>query len=162
MKHSSPEALEGLAHEWDLDDGFLGILRSGTFRPDLGDRLLSLLNSIEVDEDEPLDPEFVRLSWFIPTFMSWQFDRAVERGANETALENQSGYIRERLMELLGTPLSANLALVEPFGPVSRQYVWRETIMRGGRRGEWRDGDRTAGSGVGLPELHRHSMDQRQ
>ncbi|MFD7500381.1 hypothetical protein [Streptomyces sp. NPDC059850] len=104
MKHSSPEALEALDFAWDDESGFLGLLRSGQFSSSLAEEYLGVLNSVEIPEGEELHPDFVRLTWFTPLFMEWQIDRAVERGANKQELVDAIDRIRERIMEILGTP----------------------------------------------------------
>ncbi|MFI9381438.1 hypothetical protein [Kutzneria sp. NPDC052558] len=104
MKHSSPDVLEALDSAWDDTSGFLGLLRSGKFLPELAEGYLRLLSSIEVSEGEALHPDFVRLVWFVPLFMEWQVDRNVERGANKGELVNFLDLIRERIMEILGVP----------------------------------------------------------
>lgn len=104
MKYSSPEALEALDLAWDDESGFLGLLRAGEFNREAGEAYIRLLNSIEVEEGEPLNRDFVRLVWFAPIFMEWQIERTVERGANRVDLENVTDQIRERVMEILGVP----------------------------------------------------------
>ncbi|WKX70644.1 hypothetical protein [Streptomyces sp. XD-27] len=104
MKHSSPEVLEALDLAWDDESGFLGLLRAGNFSQSLAEDYLSLLNSIEIDEGEAFHQDFVRLIWFAPIFMEWQVERTREAGADERGLTNAVDRIRERIMELLGTP----------------------------------------------------------
>ncbi|MEU1664514.1 hypothetical protein ABZ547_13025 [Streptomyces sparsogenes] len=104
MKHSSPEILEALDSAWDDESGFLGLLRSGQFSSSLADEYLTLLDSVEIAEGEALNQDFVRLVWFTPIFMEWQIERAVERGANKRELTGATDRIRERIMEILGTP----------------------------------------------------------
>ena len=104
MKHSSPDVLETLDSAWDDTSGFLGLLRSGEFSPELAEEYLGLLSSIEVSEGEALHPDFVRLIWFVPLFMEWQVDRSVERGVDKGELANFLDLIRERIMEMLGVP----------------------------------------------------------
>ena len=103
-RHSDPAILELLDLAWDQDEGFLGSLRAGRFFEVAGDKYLELLQSIDIEEGEHLHPDFVRLVWFVPIFIEWQVGRAVERGANKAQIERISDAVRERLMELLGTP----------------------------------------------------------
>jgi hypothetical protein len=102
--HSDPATLNLLDLAWDQDEGFLGMLRSGRFSEVAGERYLALLRSIEIGEGEQLNPDFVRLVWFAPIFIEWQVERAVECGADKAQVERISDAVRERLMELLGTP----------------------------------------------------------
>ena len=103
-RHSDPEILEALDRAWDQDEGFLGMLRSGRFSESAGDQYLNLLSSIEIQEGERLHPDFVRLIWFAPIFIEWQTERAVERGADKKQVRRLANLVRERVMELLGTP----------------------------------------------------------
>jgi hypothetical protein len=104
MKHASPEALEALDLAWDDETGFLGILRSGRFDSELASKYLLLLNSIDIEEGEALNSDFVRLVWFVPIFMEWQVERVLERGAERVELIRWTDRIRERVMEILGVP----------------------------------------------------------
>lgn len=103
-RHSDPEVLEALDLAWDQDEGFLGLLRAGRFSKPAGDEYVELLQSIEIREGEQLHPDFVRLVWFAPIFIEWQMEQAVERGADKQYVEQVSDSVRERIMELLGTP----------------------------------------------------------
>jgi hypothetical protein len=103
-RHDDPGILEALDSAWDDESGFLGMLRAGRFAESAGEELLVLLESIEIQEGERLHPDFVRLVWFAPLFAEWQIDRAAERGADRQAVQRISDLLRERLMEILGTP----------------------------------------------------------
>ncbi|MFC5286201.1 hypothetical protein ACFPM7_04000 [Actinokineospora guangxiensis] len=96
--------LEALDLAWDSDEGFLGQLRSGRFLAEAGAGYLVLLQSIEVKEGERLHADFVRLTWFAPMFMEWNVERAVNRGADKESVHRIVDQLRERIMELLGTP----------------------------------------------------------
>src|SRR5690242_3214396 len=102
--HSDPKVLEALDLAWDRDDGFLGRLRAGDFSEDLGDEYIALLQAIELEPGERIDPEFVRLVWFAPLFAEWQRGRALERGADVVKLDRVINLIRERLLIVLGSP----------------------------------------------------------
>lgn len=104
MKHSHPEVLEALDLAWDDESGFFGLLRAGKFSSEAADAYVRLLNSIKIEEGECLHPDFVRLIWFAPIFMEWQIERTVESGVNRVDLANSVDQIRERVMEILGTP----------------------------------------------------------
>jgi hypothetical protein len=104
MKHSDPAALEALDLAWDDEEGALGKLRSGQFDAALAAGYTELLHSIEIEEGEALHADFVRLIWFAPLFSEWQIARVAERGGDEQEASNFSDKIRERVMELLGTP----------------------------------------------------------
>ena len=103
-KHSDPEVLEALDLAWDQDEGFLGMLRTGRFSQLAGEQYLELLTSIEIEEGVHLHPEFVRLVWFVPIFLEWNEERAVERGADKVLVGQFVNLVRERIIELLGAP----------------------------------------------------------
>jgi hypothetical protein len=104
MKHSDPQVLEALDLAWDPEEGPLGKLRAGKYDPELAERYITLLNSIEVADGESLHQDFVRLVWFAPLFTEWQIERAVKHGADQHAVSDFSDRVRERIMEILGTP----------------------------------------------------------
>ncbi|MDN3265776.1 hypothetical protein QWJ26_39475 [Streptomyces sp. CSDS2] len=104
MKHSDPQVLEALDLAWDPEVGPLGKLRAGEYDAELAERYVELLNSVEVAEGESLHQDFVRLVWFAPLFMEWQIERAVKRGADRHKVSDFSDRVRERVMEILGTP----------------------------------------------------------
>ena len=104
MKYSDPQVLEALDLAWDPDQGPLGKLRQGVFDAELADRYVDLLNSIEITEGECLHQDFVRLLWFAPLFAEWQIERAVKSGADQQAVSNFCDLVRERVMEVFGTP----------------------------------------------------------
>jgi hypothetical protein len=100
MKQTNPELLAALDAAWDDETGFLGRLRYRHFDAALGRAYVDLVQSIEVDEGEPFSPDFIRLLWFVPLFLEWrQRDMAEDRD-----LADISDLVRERVMELLGTP----------------------------------------------------------
>ncbi|MFK4088640.1 hypothetical protein ACI2LF_31290 [Kribbella sp. NPDC020789] len=103
-RHSDPAVLEALDLAWDPDEGFLGRLRSGDFSEELGNEYVALLQSIEIDSGERIDPDFVRLVWFAPLFAEWQRAHAIERGADVAMLDRVINLIRERLLVILGSP----------------------------------------------------------
>lgn len=103
-RHDDPAVLEALDGAWGEESGYLGMLRYGRFSEEAGEKLLALLDSIEVGEGERLHPDFVRLVWFAPLFAEWQTERAVERGADQEKVALVADRLRERLMEILGTP----------------------------------------------------------
>ncbi|NEY35354.1 hypothetical protein GTU99_24805 [Streptomyces sp. PRKS01-65] len=96
--------MEALDLAWDPEQGPLGKLRQGEFDADLADRYITLLNSVEITEGEHLHQDFVRLLWFAPLFTEWQIERAVKGGADQQEVSNFCDLVRERVMEILGTP----------------------------------------------------------
>lgn len=98
-------AVAMIEREWDLDDGFLGKLRMGSFDPDRFQRLLGTLEAVEIDENiTTLDRRFVGLTWFIPQFMAWQQQRIAAEGRDTRAVEDAEIQIESILGKLLGYP----------------------------------------------------------
>ncbi|MGN5632879.1 hypothetical protein [Streptomyces sp. AC154] len=104
MRHDDPAALDSLDLAWDPDVGVLGKLRSAVFDAELAAKYVALLNNIEVPEGESLNADFVRLVWFAPIFTEWQIDEVSKQGAERQVVVNFGNQVRERVMELLGTP----------------------------------------------------------
>ncbi|MEU9744028.1 hypothetical protein AB0E12_33065 [Micromonospora chersina] len=104
MNYDDPAILAALDEAWDPDLGFLGRLREQVFDPTLAAAYMDLLASIEIDESENISSEFVKLLWFAPLFVEWQIERVVNAGGDEAQVRHYSDAIRERVMEILGTP----------------------------------------------------------
>jgi hypothetical protein len=98
------EAIEKLEREWELEGGFFGDLQNGVFREEGLKNVISILSSISVSDDTFLDKRFVALTWFIPTFMSWQSERMGEQGLETNAIDHGAQTIIEILFRLLGAP----------------------------------------------------------
>jgi hypothetical protein len=101
---NTEKTIRALEAEWQIPDGFLGGLREGVFDRTGFLRLEEVLRSAEVDNQGPLDRRFVALTWYIPTFMSWQRERVQRRGGSVDELEMAITKIQNRLEELLGVP----------------------------------------------------------
>ncbi|WP_329435099.1 hypothetical protein OG564_28680 [Streptomyces sp. NBC_01280] len=104
MKNSDPAVLEALDLAWDDEEGVLGKLRGGQFDAALAEGYVELLQTIEIEEGAALHADFVRLIWFAPLFSEWQIERVAKRGGDAQEASNFSDKVRERVMELLGTP----------------------------------------------------------
>lgn len=76
------ESIKLLEGEWEQPQGFLGLLREGSFDRAGFDRFERVLKSIERDQDGVINRRLVSLLWYAPTFMSWQRERVEERGGN--------------------------------------------------------------------------------
>jgi hypothetical protein len=96
-------AIEKLDQEWDVDEGFFGKLRSGLFDKEGLQRVIQILESVDIS-GEQLPKRFVALTWFIPTFMSWQCDRIIENGGDAPELDVATQTIIELLYRVLGVP----------------------------------------------------------
>src|SRR5947207_3160048 len=94
-----------IEQEWDLEEGFLGKLRMGSFDADRFERLIKTLEAVEVEETETvLDRRFVGLTWYIPQFMTWQQQRIEAQGGDAGDLELAKSKIEGILEKLLGVP----------------------------------------------------------
>ncbi len=96
-------ATQKLENEWDVDAGFFGRLRYGFFDEAGLQRVKDILRSVDTSY-ELLDKRFVSLTWFIPTFMSWQRERVIGRGRDVEILDRATHEMIELLYKVLGTP----------------------------------------------------------
>lgn len=92
-----------LEQEWDLETGFLGVLRYGQFHLDKLERLVSCLERIPPFE-EFVPRRLVSLTWYIPLFMIWQKERVIEENGDFPALDSAIDRVTNLLEEKLGTP----------------------------------------------------------
>lgn len=95
--------IDELETEWDLDNGFFGVLRSGIFSNEKYQRLLGLLRAVEID-GEFINRRLVSLLWYIPLFMSWQKERVLEADGDVQELESAINAISSILESKLGVP----------------------------------------------------------
>lgn len=101
MRDHARDILE-LEAEFDQEEGFIGLLRSGHFDSRASDRLLSLLRRIELGSDLSVDRRLVSILWYIPLLLRWQSPRVSSADQPRlAAVEN--GVIRE-LERILGVP----------------------------------------------------------
>lgn len=96
------KVIKDLEAEWEQDTGFLGKLRQGVFCGKSLSRLLKTLDGVETSESEEVNRRLVELLWYIPTFISWQKERALEK--DKENLEIATTEILNRLEEVLGLP----------------------------------------------------------
>lgn len=98
------ELLASLENEWDIDEGFLGMLRKGKFS-ELGlYRLLKLIDPIDIEDQEVIDRRLASLIWYIPIFMGWQKERTEENGIPLETLNLAITEVVNRLENVLGVP----------------------------------------------------------
>lgn len=97
-------AIPRLEKEWEQLDGFLGRLRLGSFDPDGLERLVNILQSIELTDATKLDRRFVELTWYIPLFMSWQRERVQEGGGDAREVDIATNKVLTLLHGILGIP----------------------------------------------------------
>lgn len=81
------ESIDKLEAEYDRSEGFLGLLRTGTFDHRGASRLLDLLSSLEVGGG-PVDRRLVQLLWYLPIFLQWQKERFALSGGDAEAVES--------------------------------------------------------------------------
>lgn len=100
------EAIQYLDYEWGKleGDGFFALLERGQFDQEGYERLLQLLDSIEVPDEPYLDRRFVEVVWFIPTFMRWQRDSWPVDAEDTKLLDAAIGIAEGRVRNILGSP----------------------------------------------------------
>jgi hypothetical protein len=64
---------QALEEAWDTD-GFLGVVRTGSYVDVEGEKFLHLLRSIEVPP-QCMPSGLVPLLWYLPSFLEWQKPR---------------------------------------------------------------------------------------
>lgn len=103
-KLNMPELIKALEAEFDLDHGFLGQLRQGNFDPSGLQRLITLLESIDLGDELAIDRRLVSLLWMLPTFMEWQVERVAENGGDIVQLRHGVDRVQGILQLVLGMP----------------------------------------------------------
>lgn len=98
--------VEKFDQEWP-EGGFLYRLREGEFDAHGCLRLESLFHTLKQLDDatsDVIDRELVRTLWFIPQFVEWQTERAIDSGADAEAVHTAASNLRELVGEILGEP----------------------------------------------------------
>jgi hypothetical protein len=93
-----------LMKEWELDFGFFGKLREGEFDLEASERLIQILESIEVSQANEIDRNFVRSVWFAPIFLEWQIQGYKEDEVMYSKIDKSLNKILTELYRLLGIP----------------------------------------------------------
>jgi hypothetical protein len=98
---SGPSITDLIGAEYDLEDGFVGRLRSGRYDPAGADRLLAALSALDLG-DGPVDRRLVSLLWYLPLIIGWQLHRvpAEDIGKVENILNQVVGILET----VLGVP----------------------------------------------------------
>ena len=96
--------IQKLENEWEKPTGFLGGLREGVFDPEGLNRLVDILQSVDLEGIAQLDRRFVALTWYIPLFMIWQRDRVREQGGSVQDLDKAINGLLTLLHGVLGVP----------------------------------------------------------
>jgi hypothetical protein len=98
-----PESIAALEAEWELESGFLGKLRTGHFDAKAAHRLYEVLAKLPFEGDR-LDARLVALTWYIPTFVSWQRERCLENGCDPRQFDDAYTNLLNTMEMKLGTP----------------------------------------------------------
>lgn len=93
--------IESISQSWSFD-GFLGNLREGIFNLDLYNKLYSALKEIQIEDDEPIEPNLIQVLWFIPIFMYRQKEYFPDIPANEYDILREN--IEEELARIFKYP----------------------------------------------------------
>ena len=93
-----------LENEWNLDTGFLGKLRVGTFDSDGFEQLLEKLGSLQLSNEKMIDRRLVSLIWYIPLFMLWQQERFFDQKPDYHNIDQAISQITSIIESVLGTP----------------------------------------------------------
>src|SRR5262245_54674866 len=93
-----------LEREWDLDGGFLGLLRNGKFDAAKLSRLILTLKQIRFRDGDAISRRVVSLLWYMPIFMEWQRERVEECGGDLKKLDRASDRVLGQLERSLGVP----------------------------------------------------------
>jgi hypothetical protein len=91
-----------LEAEYDLEEGFLGLLRGGHFDTRARDRFLRLLESIDLGTSDAIDRRLVALLWYMPLLMQWQAERLDEK--EQADLHEALNRPTNQLERILGVP----------------------------------------------------------
>jgi len=78
------ELVRQLKAEYDLESGFVGLLRSGKVDESALARLMVVLRQIE-PRGQAIDRRLVALLWWIPWVIEWQAQRLDRESQNEEA-----------------------------------------------------------------------------
>ena len=89
--------------EWG-DEGFLGRVRQGEFRPEGARAFLDFLRGIDLSGDTLIPKRLLSLSWYLPGFLEWQRERVRERGGDPAAYARFVTEVTNILEEVLGVP----------------------------------------------------------
>lgn len=96
--------IKDLENEWELETGFFGKLRLGSFDPIGLDRVVRIIKSIELKNASMIDRRLVSLTWYIPLFMNWQRERFLQNNAELDKLDHAINQLTSLLEAILGVP----------------------------------------------------------
>lgn len=102
MSDNAKQLIADLEAAYDLEEGFLGLLRGGHFDSRARDRFLRLLESIDPGAADTIDRRLVGLLWYVPLFMQWQAERLDDD--EQVALQAVTDQVTNQLERILGVP----------------------------------------------------------
>jgi hypothetical protein len=102
MTNDARQLISDIEAEYDLDEGFLGLLRGGHFDTRARDRFLQLLDSVDLGQGEMISRRIVALLWYIPPFLQWQIMRLDED--ERKSLQRVLDHVTNQLERILGVP----------------------------------------------------------
>lgn len=81
MRMMQEDVIRLLDPEWDLEQGYFGLLRASVYDKARAENVLSILRiaAKEPERSDMFERRFVELLWFMPTFMGWQLERMQAR-----------------------------------------------------------------------------------
>ncbi|HKA06494.1 MAG TPA: hypothetical protein VKD71_04500 [Gemmataceae bacterium] len=104
MPMDTSVVISKLEREWDIDEGFLGLLRNGKFDAAKLERLIATLKQIRSRDGDAIGCRLVSLLWYMPIFMEWQRERVHEAGGDLKKLDRASDRVLGQMERILGVP----------------------------------------------------------
>ena len=98
------QTISQLQREWQRPAGFLGGLKPGHFDPEGLQRLVTILDSIAVENECLMDRKLVSLLWFIPIYLEWQKPHFLGQDEDVQKIQEAINSVMPRLYEILGIP----------------------------------------------------------
>jgi|SRR5665213_478292 len=102
MTDDDKNLIAELEAAYDLDEGFLGLLRGGHFDSLARDRFLHLLEGVDLGTSAVIDRRLVALLWYVPLFMQWQQERLDDE--EKSYLLAAIDQVTNQLERILGVP----------------------------------------------------------
>jgi hypothetical protein len=97
------EIINELEQDWERPNGFWEELRGGSFHADEYEKIIGVISSIEISE-ENVSKRLVSLLWYLPLFMEWQTERVIEKGGDAIRFETAKNKLIGILEKKLGVP----------------------------------------------------------
>ncbi|MBH5368669.1 hypothetical protein [Bradyrhizobium glycinis] len=95
--------VERLEVEWGTN-GFFDGVRNGDYDVVRGQAVLATLRAISIGDEDTVPKRLLSLLWYLPSFLSWQTERIVEKGGDRAAYERFVTEVFNTLEEVLGVP----------------------------------------------------------